>query len=1044
MSHRSAFLFVFLVFCGLALTGCDRAESRWSEGLYDLTEIPVSPDLEPTLAASIARLDEPDADRKSVRDYAAYQRLRHELRPRKTHAAAADEIYARWETEPDNALWLSLAYSQEFLIQRPAEFEKMATRPALSDTNTALGCLTLGLVSPRRSEAPYWYAKAEVLQNQLTDQSRMFLMLRLSLIESSHGRITNAIERLMAAAPEARQVGGRALESKFWYYITGRLMAVDKLDDALHAATLAAAQARMADDQSALLHARIRLAKILFQRGEYEPAMALLEQFADQGEEMDLIWAAQSSLGEAATLASEVGDYERALKYDRRTLRLGWQTNDVHNIPRSMASIAHSFRMTGRLDSTYVYLKRAQKFVDDSGYLQNQAKMTELMAGYYCQVGNYALAESLLMSASEINDITGTRTTRAYLLLEMVPSALEMGRPDLAYEWLGEVDKVKDSLPRRTFDGNFLADYEILSARLLAEQGETLLAAAALDRARVAVETVGGEGKQWLLEAQTGELALRRHDLRRAEEAFVACLGLALQGTDTRQLARSRFQLGQLYLDQGQFESARAMFGSLGKSEYFGHAYRTSLTSLLLMGMTQARQGQRAKALQSYNQGLARFNPDSPADIVLRFHLARGQSLSKLGQYQAAAKELQGVLTTVAATPQLVKFDDLPVFRTDIARSTREALVHNLLAENRFSPQQLATATLDQAYPGLAGRLAQTKVDGPALVFFLGDEASWAWWVSQDRITLRQLPGRRALQNLIRPVLVDLSQPGRPVDQERMQQLAATLLGTDGDLWPAATPLTLVLVGILRQVPWAALPLPGAEQMVLDRGPLREIDPGQRIPRPSETVAPRDLSLMAIGCNRPGGTDLPTLRQAEAEARQVHQSWRGNGAELATGAAANWASLLAGGVENSGVIHLATHAEVHQGAARRSTLRLAAQTESGAATSTPVTMVAVRNLSLQAELVYLSSCEAGLPAGGPNHEAGDFMGAFLGAGARTVIASTQWVDDDAARFMAERFYEHWQDGASKAAAFQAARQDVRATWNHPAYWAFFRLLGDGS
>ena len=106
------------------------------------------------------------------------------------------------------------------------------------------------------------------------------------------------------------------------------------------------------------------------------------------------------------------------------------------------------------------------------------------------------------------------------------------------------------------------------------------------------------------------------------------------------------------------------------------------------------------------------------------------------------------------------------------------------------------------------------------------------------------------------------------------------------------------------------------------------------------------------------------------------QTWTGTGAQLMVGASANWAHLVDSGLENAGVIHLASHAEVHQGVSRRSTLRLTEQAADGAAASTPVTMLAVSRLHLQAELVYLSSCHAGLPTGGPNSSRGDFAGAI--------------------------------------------------------------------
>lgn len=1046
MIFRRAICFVLLIGLVLSAAGCDSRRQNWSSGLHDLDNVPISATLQPALAAGVAALDRPDPDTPSVHDYTRYRELMVKLRPVETRATAADEIYALWAAEPDNILWLSLARGYRTLLNRPDDLARMLAHPALTDTNTALGAYTAGYTMRRRSERARWYFKAERLQDELSPLNRLQLILKLAAVDRSHGRFVAAVERLIAALPDARHYGGHALESRLWRDIATRLTAADRLDDALHAVTLAAAHARVTADPYQLLQTRIHMATIMAARGEYEPALEHLEAYADEGEARGLPWIVQDSLDKAAQISSEIGDYDHALQLDRRILRHTRQLGDRLNLPRSLASVAHDFRMTGRLDSTYVYLKRAQELVTASGVRANQAKIAELLAGYYCQVGNYAVAESLLVSAFTWNDAYSTRSHRAALLLQMVPSALDMGRPDLAYAWLGEVATVKASLTPHTAGFNDLADFELISARLLAEQGETRLAAESLARARKDVARGGGEGKRWQLLAQEGELARHRHDPRQAEQAFVACLDLALRGRDPRQMARSRFQLGQFYLDQKRYGDAQAMFAPLGNETTFGHAYRAGLTGLLLQGVTYARQGQYAAALQRLDEGLSRLNPHSPPDLKLRLQLAKGRSLSALGHYAEAEAILGDVLETLTESPRLVRFADLRVFRTDLPREAREAMIANTIAGKSVRADRLGGVTLEIAYPGLLGRLGREDA-GPALVYFLGAEASWAWRIGPDRVHLRTLPPQDVLQRTFTEVLIDLSQPGRAIDQAALDAAAAMLLGDLPAHWPAGAPLTLVLDDVLRQLPWAAFPLSGGEGVVLDRGPLQEWIPEQPTSATARSAGPGDLTLLAVGCDRTGtsGADaLPQLRQAEAEASQVQANWTGGRSSLMTGPDANWPHLLRNGLEDFDVIHLASHAQVHQGLAHRSTLRLAGQAADGTAVATPVTMVAVSRLQLRAELVYLSSCDAGRPIGSG---AGDFTAAFLAAGARSVIASTLWVDDEAARFLAERFYIHWQSGASKAAALQAARQDVRRhrpAWAHPSYWAFLRLVGDGS
>jgi CHAT domain-containing protein len=74
----------------------------------------------------------------------------------------------------------------------------------------------------------------------------------------------------------------------------------------------------------------------------------------------------------------------------------------------------------------------------------------------------------------------------------------------------------------------------------------------------------------------------------------------------------------------------------------------------------------------------------------------------------------------------------------------------------------------------------------------------------------------------------------------------------------------------------------------------------------------------------------------------------------------------------------------------------------------------------------------------------DFAQAFRSAGAKTVIAPIMRIDDEAALFLATQFYKHWSDGLSKPQALRAAQLDLRRArppWQHPYFWAFYRLIG---
>jgi CHAT domain-containing protein len=199
--------------------------------------------------------------------------------------------------------------------------------------------------------------------------------------------------------------------------------------------------------------------------------------------------------------------------------------------------------------------------------------------------------------------------------------------------------------------------------------------------------------------------------------------------------------------------------------------------------------------------------------------------------------------------------------------------------------------------------------------------------------------------------------------------------------------------------------------------------------------------LLAIGVNgtaRAEAAALPTLHHAELEAREVFERWPSSRATLRTGEAAGWSQLDPAELADFSVIHLASHALLYRGAADQTTLLMAGAGEE------PVTSRMICGLDLSADLIYLSCCEAAEDFGrgfGPAHAG--LVRCFLAAGARAVVATTIKIDDEAARYLAGRFYDHWLSGASVAEALreaQLALRDGDEGWLHPYYWAFYEAI----
>ena len=108
-----------------------------------------------------------------------------------------------------------------------------------------------------------------------------------------------------------------------------------------------------------------------------------------------------------------------------------------------------------------------------------------------------------------------------------------------------------------------------------------------------------------------------------------------------------------------------------------------------------------------------------------------------------------------------------------------------------------------------------------------------------------------------------------------------------------------------------------------------------------------------------------------------------------------------------------------------------------------LTMADVLKANLRARLVVLSCCHSGQGKIKAEGVVG-IARAFLGAGARSILASLWAIDDEATLEFMRNFYEHLMEGQSASTCIQQAMKAMRESDNFSAvkYWAPFVLIGD--
>ena len=1034
--------------------GCVRepADSPLVPGL-DLARVPLSPSLAPHVAAARRALASPPTRGPAAGLLARARELETAIQRPATRTAALDSLWRLWADEPRNVVWIELATRYRRFLARRDAFAPLLAR---LDSATAPGAFLRGRLARDRRLRRRWYRSAVRDTAGLPPAQRVILSLHLAGAERRVAGPDSTIARVLALVPLARRAAGPRLERRCWSRLARDLRRAGRDDDALHAAALAVALARRSGDPYDLLDERRRLASLLLSRHDPETALAQLTAALREAEALDYPWGRKKTLDDAAAICCELADYRRAARFDRQALACNLAEADSANVPRSLVSLAHDYLMLDRPDSAGACLARARRWVTAYGDPRDLAMLPVFESRYRFWTGDYAAADSLLALARHRLAALGMESRLADALLDQIRMGLETGRARPAYAAMRRLRKLLPALEDHSPNQNRRADLELLTAELLTRQGEYAAAAAALDRARAEIARRGGEGQPWQLDRCTGELALARGDTATARAAFTRCLERARREGHAERLTASRFLLGNLLLAEGRGGEVRRLFADLPPVGQ----HRTRLAARLLVAASLARDGRCHEAADSLRHLLRDCPPGTPVDLRARLHLELGRALAAVGRPRPARTHLERAVDLLhAERPGGPRTEVLRSFHGAALRDAAEALVGLALdVRGSADPGETARTTLLLAercrWPAdrfAAGRDTLSPADlshvldgpDPLLVFLVGRERSFVWSGGAGRPpALRPLPGRSRLRQLLEPVLADLARPGRPIDSTALRRLGALLLSPLDGTWPPGTALRIVPDDVLCGVPWSALPWPpgdgGETGVLLDRGPVVEA-PGvaflarRRGPPP----APATLSLLAVGRDA-GGEAGPHLHQAEAEARAVATLWPAGAATVLAGPAADWTRGVLPRLPTCGVLHLATHTVLHHGGAGRTTLRLGDDPA-----ASPLTAAEAARLHLDAALVFLSCCEAAGTRGGAGLN--DFARAFLGAGAGTVIAATQRLDDAAARYVATRFYRHWLSGGGRAAALRQALQDLREArpaWRHPYYWAGYHLLGD--
>jgi CHAT domain-containing protein len=371
----------------------------------------------------------------------------------------------------------------------------------------------------------------------------------------------------------------------------------------------------------------------------------------------------------------------------------------------------------------------------------------------------------------------------------------------------------------------------------------------------------------------------------------------------------------------------------------------------------------------------------------------------------------------------------------------------------------------------IQGELLDTKT---ALIeYVVGDEKSFAWLVTKDKVFFAALPPANELNRLVtdyRKSIAEKSDGGKPAAlhfNAQSRELYRALVQPFEANLSSQQRLIIVPDGALTYLPFETLMdrkgylverfaigyEPSASALAAIRAAGSQ--PGSRgivafgDPAYHDSDVERERSARAnsraatVKYYAERGLDLRRLPYTRAEVNTISALFPIADRKVFLGLDANEMRVKSESLERYRYVHFATHGIVDEETPARSGVILSLENndkEDGILQTTEI-----MRLKLNADLVTLSACRTGLGKVVAGEGVLGLTRAFMYAGSRSVVASLWNVNDTATAELMKSFYTNLKKGEPKDEALRQAKLTLlkgkQTTWRHPYYWAPFVLVG---
>jgi CHAT domain-containing protein/tetratricopeptide (TPR) repeat protein len=567
-------------------------------------------------------------------------------------------------------------------------------------------------------------------------------------------------------------------------------------------------------------------------------------------------------------------------------------------------------------------------------------------------------------------------------------------------------------------------------------------------------ETLFTKHKQWdklgINLNATGAAAVARGDFPAARSDYERVVNLAGKTGDVQTLAYGLTNLATVMVLMGDVAGAEAANLQAQQLPQDKVAYETRLIIMLNAARISAARGRMAEAEATAREvasaKVRQFRLLIDADVWL------AKLLQQEAHPQAAELALQHALAVLDQARNELLRDESKLTYSDALIEVFRDYVQLLCEQNRFnealdiaesSRARLLSERSNNGQPLKSGALLELarKTGTVFLFYWIAPIQSHLWAIAPSGIKHYQLPALDDIRSLTRQYRAYIDDLGDPLSGESPgRKLYTELLGPVQPLLPAETRVVIVPDGPLFDINFEALPVPVSTPHYWLADATVSVAPSLSVlAQPRTARAPRQSRMLLIGDPlNTGEKDFPRLANAGKEIDEIRTQFPAGASVVRTGADATPQAYSAANPIDFGFIHFAAHATANQESPLDSAVVLTAKDGNNKLYARDI-----RDRPIDADLVTLSACRG---AGARTYDGEGLVGfawAFLGAGARNVIAGLWEVDDRSTAQLMQKMYGALGRKASPAAALREAKlalANSNTSFRKPYYWAPFQLF----